>query len=105
MSRESAAALWAALPRVARIVPAVERWNCALELESGEWVDLQQDRVKWAALHPGGGGFGPVVTVSWGPGDNMAYAVPAELLPELLPYFPDVEDMLREGVQPFFHAA
>lgn len=99
------AATWAALPRVARIVPAAERWNFALELESGEWVDFELGRMKWAALHPGSGGSGPVVTACWAPGDDMAYAVPAELLSELLPYFPGVEDMLREGVQSFLNRA
>lgn len=97
MSGERATA-YSALPKVARIVPGGQPWEVALELDNGEWVDLSPGRMRWAALHPSYR-FGPAVTVNWAPGEHTVYAVPTELVPELLPYFPGVEDMLREGVQ------
>ncbi|KQR15596.1 hypothetical protein [Deinococcus sp. Leaf326] len=89
--REDRAAAYAALPRVARLIPGAQPWHLTLELDSGEQVDLSPGRMRWAALHPSSR-FGPALTVNWAPGEHTVYAVPAELLPELLPYFPGLEE-------------
>ena len=82
----------AELPQVVDVIPGPQAWYLTLELEGGERVDLSPDRMKWAALHPGGGGIGPVLTVCWAAAEYTAYAAPAALLPVLLPYFPGLEE-------------
>lgn len=82
----------AALPQVIDVIPGPQAWHLTLKLEGGAQVELAPDRMKWAALHPGGLSIGPVLTVCWAATEYTAYAAPAALLPVLLPYFPGLEE-------------
>ena len=82
----------AAPPQVVDVICGPQAWHLTLELEDGERVDLSPDRMKWAALHPGGQGIGPMVVIGWLDRTSVVYAVPTTLLPELLPYFPGLEE-------------
>ena len=90
--REARAAAYAALPKVARLIPGAQPQYLTLELESGEQVDLSPGRIKWAALHPDGQDMGPAIVIGWPDRTSVVYAVPTALLPELLPYFPGLEE-------------
>lgn len=82
----------AALPQVIDVIPGPQAWHLTLKLEGGAQVELAPDRMKWAALHPGGQGVGPMVVIGWLDRTSVVYAVPAALLPELLPFFPGLEE-------------
>lgn len=85
--RVDRAALYAALPRVARVLPGAQPRHFILELEDGSQVHLSPELVTWAALHPEDHEIGPVIVIRW-PDALAEYAAPAALLPELQPYFP-----------------
>ena len=72
----------APLPRVSRVLPLGGN-AVRLELENGDAVTLGEN--ERAALSP----VPPyVLACEWGRPASRVLAVPAELLPELLPYFP-----------------